>query len=133
MALDLELVEKSKTRQVKAIFPSTTNHYHTLFGGTALQGMDEVAFIVATRYSRQKMVTVSLDRIDFKQPIPAGYFAELVGEVVMVGKSSMRVRVDIFLENMYRDERKLAVSGMFTMVAVGEDKKPVTIRKAVDK
>lgn len=131
MALNSKLVERSRTKQVKAIFPSTTNHYHTLFGGTALQWMDEVAFIVATRYSRQKMVTVSLDRIDFKKPIPAGYFAELIGEVVMVGKSSMRVKVDIYLEKMDADERLLAVTGIFTMVAVGDDKKPVEIRESI--
>ncbi len=51
---------------VKCVFPNTTNHYDTLFGGTALQWIDEVAFIIATRFSRQKMVTVSSDKVDFK-------------------------------------------------------------------
>ncbi|MBP8917273.1 MAG: acyl-CoA thioesterase, partial [Chitinophagales bacterium] len=67
-----ERIEHSITHTVKAIFPNTTNHYDTLFGGTALMWMDEVAFITATRFSRQKMVTVSSDRVDFNKPVPAG-------------------------------------------------------------
>jgi acyl-CoA hydrolase len=51
--------------------------------------MDEVAFITASRFSRQKMVTVSSDKVDFKKPIPSGTFAELVGKVTMVGSSSL--------------------------------------------
>ena len=40
-----EKIERSETRLFKAVFPNTTNHYDTLFGGTAMQMMDEVAFI----------------------------------------------------------------------------------------
>lgn len=76
-----ERIEKSETRIFKAVFPNTTNHYDTLFGGTAMQLMDEVAFITATRFSRMRMVTVNSDRIDFNRPIPAGTIIELVGKV----------------------------------------------------
>jgi len=62
---------RAETRIFKAVFPNSTNHYDTLFGGTILPMMDEVAFITATRYSRLKMVTVSSDRVDFKHPSPA--------------------------------------------------------------
>ena len=60
-----ERIKNSETRIFKAVFPNTTNHYDTLFGGTAMHMMDEVAFITATRFSRQRMVTVSSDKIDF--------------------------------------------------------------------
>ena len=122
-----ERIEKSVTRIFKAVFPHSTNHYDTLFGGTAMHLMDEVAFITATRFSRQKMVTVSSDRIDFKMPIPAGTIIELVGKVAYIGNSSLKVRVDIFVEQMYTDDRQKAVSGEFTFVALGDDKKPVKI------
>jgi acyl-CoA hydrolase len=89
--------------------------------------MDEAAFITATRFSRQRMVTVSSDRIDFKKPIPAGTIVELIGNVTAVGNTSLKVRVDIFIEQMYADEREKAVSGEFTLVAIDEDKKPVRI------
>ncbi len=122
-----EKIKQSETRIFKAVFPNTTNHYDTLFGGTAMQLMDEVAFISATRFSRQRMVTVSSDRIDFKKPIPAGTIIELVGRVSYLGNTSLKVKVDIYVEQMYQEQREKAVSGEFTFVAVDEEKRPVSI------
>lgn len=122
-----ERIEQSKTSIFKAVFPNTTNHYDTLFGGTAMQLMDEVAFITATRFSRMKMVTVSSDRIDFKMPIPHGTIIELIGKVTYVGKTSLKVRVTIFKEQMYSLEREKAIVGDFTFVAIDENKKPCPI------
>lgn len=117
----------AETRIFKAVFPNTTNHYDTLFGGTALQLMDEAAFICATRFSRQRVVTVSSDRVDFKKPIPSGTLVELVANVEKVGKTSIVVSVDIFVEEMYSENRQKAVHGTFTMVAVDDDKNPVAV------
>ena len=117
----------SKTTIFKAVFPNTTNHYDTLFGGTAMQLMDETAFITATRFSRQRMVTVSSDKIDFKKPIPAGTIAELSGKVTYIGNTSLKVSVDIYVEEMYSSFREKAVSGEFTFVAIDENKNPITI------
>ena len=123
-----ELIKKSKTSIFKAVFPNTTNHYDTLFGGTAMHLMDEVAFITATRFSRQRMVTVSSDKIDFEKPIPAGTIVELVGHVSKVGNTSLKVHVDVFIEEMYADNRQSAISGQFTFVAIDEDRKPTKIK-----
>lgn len=122
-------IEASETRIFKAVFPNTTNHYDTLFGGTAMHLMDEVAFITATRFSRQVMVTVSSDKIDFKKSIPAGTIIELIGRVTHVGHTSLKVNVEIYIEQMYAEGRELAVHGSFTFVAIDEHKKPVSIIK----
>ncbi len=121
-------IESSETRIFKAVFPNTTNHYDTLFGGTAMQLMDEVAFITATRFSRLRMVTVSSDRIDFKIPIPSGTIIELAGRVTYLGRTSLKIRVDIYIEQMYSEARAKAVSGEFTFVALDEYKRPIPIR-----
>ena len=123
----LTRIESSETHIFKAVFPNTTNHYDTLFGGTALQLMDEASFICATRFSRKKVVTVSTDKIDFTEPIPQGTLVELVAKVVKVGNTSCVVQVDIFRESMYKDGRKKAVTGFFTFVAIGDDKNPISI------
>lgn len=120
-------IATSETRIFKAVFPNTTNHYDTLFGGTAMQLMDEVAFIAATRFSRQRMVTVSSDRIDFKRPIPHGTIIELVGRVTYLGNTSLKVRVEIYIEQMYDEGREKAITGDFTFVAIDENKCPVKI------
>ena len=120
-------IESSITRQTKAIFPDVTNHYDTLFGGSALSWMDEVAFICATRFTRLKVVTVSTDRIDFKRPIPAGKIEELVAKVKRVGETSLVVGVEMFIEDMYGEGSELAVKGDFTFVAIDDDKKPMKV------
>ena len=124
-----EKVNRSETRIFKAVFPNTTNHYDTLFGGTAMHLMDEVAFITATRFSRQVMVTVSSDKIDFKKPIPASTIIELVGKVGYIGNTSLRVDVEIYIEQMYAEGRELAIHGSFTFVAIDGHKKPTKIIK----
>lgn len=123
-----ERILQSEARVFKAIFPSNVNHYDTLFGGAALAYMDEVAFIAATRYSRQKMVTVSSDRIDFKRPIPSGTLIEVVAKVIEVGNTSIKVGVEIFVEQMHCEGREKAIEGVFSFVAIGENKKPERIR-----
>lgn len=122
-----ERIDRSETRIFKAVFPNTTNHYDTLFGGTAMHLMDEVAFITATRFTRQRTVTVSSDRIDFKMPIPAGTIIELIGRVSYIGNTSMKIKVDVWIEQMYSEHREKAISGEFTFVAIDDNKKPVKL------
>ncbi|CAA6826670.1 MAG: cytosolic long-chain acyl-CoA thioester hydrolase family protein [uncultured Aureispira sp.] len=120
-------IENSITRVFKAVLPNTTNHYNTLFGGTALQMMDEVAFICATRFARKRMVTVTSDQIHFKHSIPAGTLIELIAKVVYVGNTSVKVQVEIYLEEMYEENRMKAITGMFTFVAIDRDRNPTQV------
>lgn len=122
-----ERIEQSVTRIFKVVFPNTTNHYDTLFGGTAMKLMDEVAFITATRFSRKKVVTVSSSKIDFNEPIPADTIIELVGRVVKIGNTSLDVEVEIFQEEMYQDGRRKSITGQFTFVAIDEERKPISV------
>ncbi|MDD3771020.1 MAG: acyl-CoA thioesterase [Weeksellaceae bacterium] len=121
-------IAQSRTTIFKVVFPNTTNHYDTLFGGTAMNMMDEVAFIAATRFSRKKVVTISSDKIDFKEPIPAGTIVELTAEVVKIGTTSLKVKVDLFQEEMYKNTpQKKSISGVFTFVALDENNKKTKV------
>lgn len=126
-----ELIEQriadSVTRVFKAVFPGDTNHHNTMFGGSVMYLMDEIAFMTATRFCRKPIVTVSSDKIDFNQSIPAGTLVEFVGTVVRVGRTSMDVRIDVYVESMYRDGREKAITGTFTLVAINENKRPVPV------
>ncbi len=124
----IDRIKAAESRMFKVVFPPITNHYDTLFGGMVMQIMDEAAFITATRYSRLRMVTVSSEKIDFKKAIPGGVMIEAVASVFHVGNTSMKVKVEIFMEEMYSTKRESAVEGMFTFVAVDEEHKPVTIK-----
>lgn len=128
MTLEQQMAAATTTTW-KSVLPGTTNHIDTLFGGQALEWMDELAFIVATRFCRQTVLTVSLDRTDFKIPIPAGSLVEMVGSIIKVGTTSMKVSVEMFVEDMYSDRRESAIHGTFTLVAVDENRRPTPVRR----
>lgn len=120
-------IEQSISRVSKVVFPTTTNHHSTLFGGTALAWMDEVSFITATRFSRKRLVTVSTEKINFTYPIPSGTIVELVGKVIRVGRTSLTVNVSIFLEDMYSEGREEVIHGQFNFVAIDDNGKPTPL------
>ena len=122
-----ERIENAKTSIFKTIFPGATNHYNTMFGGTAMQLMDEIAFMTATRFSRKLMVTVSSEKINFTTPIPTGTIIELMGSIHRIGKTSLDVQVKIYIEEMYSYSRKEAVTGLFTFVALDEHHTPIPV------
>jgi len=114
-------------RIMEVVFPNTTNHYGTMFGGKVLDLMDRAAFLAATRFSNQAMVTASTEHIDFYVPVKAGYIVELVAKVVYSGRTSLTVRVDLFSENPIKKQREHASQGYFHMVSVDENGKPVPV------
>lgn len=118
-------IKNSETRQYKVIFPSTLNDHDTLFGGTAMQWMDEVAYITAIRFARNKMVTVSVDNIHFIAPIVSGTIAEIVGKVINPGSVKLKILVEIYVEEMLTAKRIKAVDALFTFAAVNQKNKPI--------
>jgi len=118
---------KAETRLVKVVFKNLINDHNTLFGGIALQWMDEVAYITATRFCRKKVVTVSTGKINFKKPIPYGTIVELIGTVEKAGMVKLEINVKIFIEEKYSDSRMLAVEGNFIFAAVDDNNLPVKL------
>ena len=116
-----------ETRMMQIVFPNQVNHVGTLFGGHALEWMDMVASIAATRYARRTVVTVASDKIEFKVPVKAGELIDLIAVIEKVGKTSITVDVKLFSEILLTGERKLCTEGKFTMVAVDENMSPVSI------
>ena len=115
-------------RLLEVIFPGHTNHLGTAFGGHILSLMDKAAAFAAGRYARSPgVVTASFDRVDFRVPIRSGDILEVVGRVEAVGRTSMRVRVDVLKEDRLTRARTLATTGTVTMVAIGEDGRPAPV------
>lgn len=119
--------DAAETKMVFPVFPGNTNHYHTLFGGTAMSWMDQAAFICGTRWCRTKVVTVHSSEIDFRHPVPEGTIVELIARVVETGRTSLTVRVEMYTEPMNRYDRQLACNGSFVLVALDGDDRPTTI------
>ena len=117
----------SETRQYKAIFPTTLNDNETLFGGIAMQWMDEVAYITAIRFVRKKMVTVAVKKVNFILPVKAGNIAEIIGKVVNVGVAKIEIQVEIYIEEMYSDKKEKAIDAIFVFAAIDNSSKPIRI------
>ena len=116
-----------EVRLAEIIMPNHTNHHGTLFGGHALGLMDHAGWVAATRCARRTMVTVASDRVEFKVPVHAGQLVELVARVTRVGTTSVTVAVDMFSEDVETGDRRLATSGSFVFVAIGDDGQPTPI------
>lgn len=116
-----------KLRMVDMVLPPQTNHYGTLYGGDALKMMGKAAFITATRHARSVIVMAASDRIDFTSPIREGEMTELVSQVRMTGRSSVRVGVELWAEHLLTGERRHAATAEFTMVAVDHAGRPTPL------
>jgi len=127
----MEQLENIVERRTEIVFPQETNAYGTLFGGKALSMMDVVAGIVGMRACRKQVVTASIDRIDFKEPIHAGEFVETIARVAKVGRTSLTIEVELWAEEPLSGKRRLSTVGRFIMVAVGPDGRPTPVRDEV--
>ena len=112
----------------QVVFPSQVNHYGTLFGGYALQWMDQAAWICATRFARQMMVTIASDRVEFKRPVPQSAIVLLNARIIRVGRTSVTVRVEMQAERPLTGEQFLATQGQFVMVALDANGRPTPIK-----
>lgn len=120
-------IQLSETRQFKAIFPNTLNANETLFGGQAMQWMDEVAYITATRFTRQRMFTIHTEKIKFLKAVHPDSIVEVIGRVVKAEAVKLSVQVEIYVEQMYGHERYKAIDGIFVFASLDENKRPQRI------
>jgi uncharacterized protein (TIGR00369 family) len=123
MADSEPIVEK----RTEIVFPTDVNHYGTLFGGKAVAMMDVVASIAAMRAAHKPVVTASIDRIDFKEPIRQGNLVETIARVVAIGRTSITVEVELWRVLAESGERVLSTVGKFVMVAIDRDGKPTPV------
>jgi len=127
---DVEKIEAGRlteARLIEMVFPEQTNHYGTLFGGQALALMDKAAFIVASRYARRTVVTASSEKCDFHVPVRQGQLIELIARVVVTGKTSITVEVDLYSEDLLTGDRQLGTRGRFVLVALDAHGKPTGV------
>lgn len=96
-------VTDSITEQQYLIRPVHINHYGRLFGGQLLQWIDEIAGIVAIRHSNAIVTTAAIDNLQFKAPAFEGDMIVLQGRVTHVGRTSMEIRVDTYIETLEGD------------------------------
>jgi acyl-CoA hydrolase len=107
--------------------PDTANFSGNVHGGHILKLLDQVAYACASRYAGAYVVTMSVDQVTFRQPIHVGELVTFLAAVNYTGRSSMEIGIKVIAENIRNQEVRHVNSCFFTMVAVGDDKKPVAV------
>lgn len=121
--------DNAMTQQFRIVFPKHLNSNGTFFGGEAMQWLDEVALITATRYTRQRMITVNVDNIRFLKPILPNTILEIVGKIEKSGNVKLFIKVEVFSEDMFSDHREKSIEADFIFAPCNEELTPVPIQK----
>ena len=119
-------VSDSLTEQVYTVRSQHINGYGRLFGGILMQWMDELAGIVSRRHCRMTTTTAAIDNLSFEAPAYQNDMIVLVGRLTYVGRTSMEVRVDAYVEDL-AGMRRTINRAYIVMVAIAQDGTPVQV------
>lgn len=110
-------VRFSLTTITELMIPSYANFGGKIHGGILLSLMDKVAYACASKHSSGYCVTVSVDTVDFLQPIEVGELVALIASVHHVGNSSMVIGIKVIAENVHTSTVRHTNTSYFTMVS----------------
>jgi acyl-CoA hydrolase len=107
--------------------PDMANFAGKVHGGTLLKFLDQVAYSCASRYAGTYVVTLSVDRVLFRDAILVGELVSFSATVNYTGRTSLEVGIRVDTENIRDGTRRHTNSSYFTMVAVDDAGNPVTV------
>ena len=119
-------VADSRAEQIQIVLNGHINGYGRLFGGQLVEWIDIVAAVVARRHCQREVTTVTIDNLQFKHPVHANNTMILRGKMTYVGRTSMEIKVDSYVERLNGD-RKLVNTAYLVMVALDENHQPVEV------
>jgi acyl-CoA thioesterase YciA len=115
------------------MMPRDTNALGTIFGGVILSEIDLAAAIEAHRHHPAKVVTVAMDKIEFKQPVRVGDLVSFFTETLRVGTSSIEVKVSVWAQRRFGSVEVIPVTeATVTLVAVDDDFRPTPVEKTCE-
>jgi acyl-CoA hydrolase len=107
--------------------PDMANFSGKVHGGHILKLLDQVAYACASRYASSYVVTLSVDRVMFRQPINVGELVTFLACVNYTGRTSMEIGIKVVAEDIRNNVVRHANSCFFTMVAVNESGEPQAV------
>lgn len=129
MTLEPESFPADKIPAVKRVMmPRDTNAVGTIFGGVILAEIDLAAATEAHRHHAGMVVTVSMDKVDFKAPVRVGDLVSFFTETIRIGRSSIKVKVAVWACRRFGGgDHEYVTSAEVTMVAVDENFQPMPV------
>lgn len=120
-------VKESALMTTHLMMPQDANIQGNVYGGTIMKLMDEIAGSVAALHARKNVVTASVDRMSFFEPVYIGNLLILKASVNYVGKTSMEIGVRIEARDLRSGDTVHTGSSYLTFVALDEFGKPTVI------
>ena len=110
--------------------PADANASGDIFGGWMMSQMDMAGGVAAVRRAKGRVVTVAVEAMTFHRPVLVGDLVSCYAEVTRVGRTSLSVRIDAWVERRSDGATEQVTSGTFTYVAVDEARKPRVVPAA---
>ena len=129
--MEARTVDYSRTTITELMIPSFANFSGKVHGGILLSLMDKVAYVCASKHSGAYCVTVSVDGVEFKEPVEVGELVSLSASINYVGNSSMIVGIRVVSLKPKTGDEKHTNSCYFTMVAKDEDGALMTVPRLI--
>jgi len=112
------------------MMPRDTNAHGTIFGGVILSYIDQAGAIEARRQGLGLMVTVSMDKVVFHEPVLVGDLVSFWTETVRIGTTSITTRVVVeAIRAGDPSQRVIVTEANVVYVQIGEDRKPKPIQR----
>ena len=119
--------DESATEITEFMLPGDINNLGHIFGGVLLSLVDRAAAVTAMRHARQPCVTVSINQVDFMEPIYAGEVVMCSARVNYVGRTSMEIGVRVVTEHPITGHRRHTNDCLLTFVAIDENSRPAPV------
>jgi acyl-CoA hydrolase len=123
----LHTVKDTHHETSQLMMPQHANGLGHVFGGVILAMVDTTAAVSAIRHARAQCVTVSVDRVDFREPVHIGDLVVMKSSVNYVGRTSMEVGVRVETENLVTGVRRHTNSCYLTFVAIDRNGRPIQV------
>jgi acyl-CoA thioesterase YciA len=109
--------------------PKDTNPSGDIFGGWLMSQMDLGSSILAAKTAKARVATVAMEGMSFLQPVRVGDTVACYGRVEKIGRTSMRIPVEVWVTRYQTGEQVKVTQGVFTCVALGLDGKPIPVKR----
>jgi acyl-CoA hydrolase len=121
----------SRVETANVVLPGMANAHASIFGGMMMQWIDIVGAIAAGRHAGGAVVTASMDRLHFLEPVPMGAVVILQAQVNFAARTSMEVGVRVFVEDLRTRSRVQTTRAYLTFVAVDDAGRPRAVSPLV--
>lgn len=119
-----------KTPAIRIVaMPKDANPDGDIFGGWILSMMDTAGAIPARKLAKTRVVTVAIDNVQFHLPVFVGDCIECYAEIEKVGKTSITVKVEVFVDRSEGGELMKVTEGRLVYVAVDQERNKVLVRR----